>query len=70
MTVSVKHMFPNIHKHWSLKMLDGALEDQPEYNGFTDFCDTFQIMHGDDSDDEGQEVIGEFKVNTGVLNRF
>jgi len=45
----------------SVRMLDCSLEDMPEFNGFTDFCDTYQIMHGDDSDDEGQEVIGEFK---------
>lgn len=49
--------------HVFFQVYDYALEDIPEFNGFTDFCDTFQIMAGDgmDDDDEGQEVIGEFK---------
>lgn len=46
-----------------IQVYESALEDQPEYNGFVDFCDTFPIMAGDgNDDDEGQEVIGEFKV--------
>ncbi|XP_067936252.1 myoferlin-like isoform X2 [Watersipora subatra] len=45
----------------TILMYDCELEDVPEFEGFTDFCDTFQIMSGSADDEEGQEVIGEFK---------
>ncbi|KAF6018501.1 hypothetical protein EB796_023176 [Bugula neritina] len=45
----------------SVMIYDGPLESVPEFDGFTDFCDTFEIFTGDADDDEGQEVIGEFK---------
>ena len=53
-----------------MQVYDCALEDIPEFNGFTDFCDTFQIMAGDDDDDEGQEVIGEFKVGIAISDQI
>jgi len=43
------------------------LPSVPEFDGFTDFCDTFEIFTGDADDDEGQEVIGEFKVRENLL---
>lgn len=51
-----------------LQIYEAALESQAEFNGFVDFCDTFHILAGDGmDDDEGQEVIGEFKVRLNII---
>ena len=42
---------------------DNELEDLPEFNGLTDFCDTFKLERGKkQSKDDDPDVVGEFKV--------
>ena len=42
---------------------DNELEDLPEFNGLTDFCDTFKLERGKKQSKDGDpDVVGEFKV--------
>uniref|UniRef100_A0A8C5MHN0 Myoferlin n=1 Tax=Leptobrachium leishanense TaxID=445787 RepID=A0A8C5MHN0_9ANUR len=45
----------------TLKVYDTDLENVPEYNGLTDFCDTFKLYRGKYEENEDPSVVGEFK---------
>ncbi|XP_059893638.1 myoferlin-like isoform X1 [Gadus macrocephalus] len=46
----------------TLEAYDNELEDLPEFNGLTDFCDTFKLERGKkQSKDSDPDVVGEFK---------
>uniref|UniRef100_A0A8C5CU23 Myoferlin-like n=1 Tax=Gadus morhua TaxID=8049 RepID=A0A8C5CU23_GADMO len=46
----------------TLEAYDNELEDLPEFNGLTDFCDTFKLERGKkQSKDDDPDVVGEFK---------
>ncbi|XP_036404450.1 myoferlin-like isoform X2 [Megalops cyprinoides] len=46
----------------TLTVFDNELEDLPEFQGLTDFCNTFKLQRGKvDDDDEDPTVVGEFK---------
>ncbi|KAG7492728.1 hypothetical protein MATL_G00017920 [Megalops atlanticus] len=46
----------------TLTVFDNELEDIPEFQGLTDFCNTFKLQRGKaDDDDEDPTVVGEFK---------
>uniref|UniRef100_A0A8D0GFF7 Myoferlin n=1 Tax=Sphenodon punctatus TaxID=8508 RepID=A0A8D0GFF7_SPHPU len=40
---------------------DCELENIPEFNGLTDFCDTFKLYRGKSEDSDDPSVVGEFK---------
>ena len=42
----------------------GPLENQEEYNEFSDLIQTFKLFRGKNDDDEEPEVVGEFKVRS------
>ncbi|XP_055986386.1 myoferlin isoform X2 [Sorex fumeus] len=51
-----------IHKGYSkLKVYDCELEDVAEFEGLTDFSDTFKLYRGKSDDNEDPSVVGEFK---------
>ncbi|MFT7807213.1 myoferlin isoform X3 [Arapaima gigas] len=46
----------------TLKIYDCELEDVPEFQGLTDFCNTFKLQRGkNDEGDDDPAVVGEFK---------
>ncbi|XP_037547290.1 myoferlin [Nematolebias whitei] len=46
----------------TLRVYDRELEDVPEFNGLTDFCNTFKLQRGkNENGDEDPSVVGEFK---------
>uniref|UniRef100_A0A8B9P4B0 Myoferlin n=1 Tax=Apteryx owenii TaxID=8824 RepID=A0A8B9P4B0_APTOW len=45
----------------TLKVYDCELEKVPEFNGLTDFCDTFKLYRGKSEDSDDPSVVGEFK---------
>ncbi|KAM8924190.1 myoferlin isoform 2-T2 [Pelodytes ibericus] len=45
----------------TLKVYDTELENVPEFEGLTDFCDTFKLHRGKFEEDEDPSVVGEFK---------
>lgn len=48
----------------TFQVYDGELEDVPEFNGLTDFCNTFKLQRGkNENGDEDPSVVGEFKVS-------
>ncbi|XP_074230043.1 myoferlin isoform X1 [Camelus bactrianus] len=44
-----------------LKIYDCELEDVPEFEGLTDFSDTFKLYRGKSDENEDPSVVGEFK---------
>nr|XP_054765598.1 myoferlin-like [Lytechinus pictus] len=44
-----------------IQILPGELEDQPSFQGFSDFFDTFELARGKASTDGGPTLTGEFK---------
>ncbi|XP_004607583.2 myoferlin [Sorex araneus] len=51
-----------IQKGYSkLKVYDCELEDVAEFEGLTDFSDTFKLYRGKSDDNEDPSVVGEFK---------
>lgn len=45
----------------SLKVYNTELEEVPEFNGLTDFCETFKLFRGKSDDNDDPSVVGEFK---------
>ncbi|XP_030058885.1 myoferlin isoform X1 [Microcaecilia unicolor] len=45
----------------ALKVYDTELENVPEFQGLTDFCDTFKLYRGKVEEDDDPSVVGEFK---------
>ncbi|XP_061564455.1 myoferlin-like isoform X3 [Cololabis saira] len=46
----------------TLKVYDCELENVPEFNGLTDFCNTFKLQRGkNENGDDDPSVVGEFK---------
>lgn len=45
-------------------MYKTELEEVPQFNGLTDFCQTFKLQRGksNDDDEDDPSVVGEFKV--------
>ncbi|XP_019494547.1 PREDICTED: myoferlin [Hipposideros armiger] len=53
---------PYIQKGYSkLKIYDCELEDVTEFEGLTDFSDTFKLYRGKSDENEDPSVVGEFK---------
>jgi len=46
-----------------LKIYDCELEDVTEFEGLTDFSDTFKLYRGKSDENEDPSVVGEFKVS-------
>ncbi|KAL5022080.1 hypothetical protein ScPMuIL_001235 [Solemya velum] len=44
-----------------IKVYDTELEKSDDFQGFADFCDTFELNRGKDDEDEESNVVGEFK---------
>jgi len=38
------------------------LEKVEPFNNFIDFCNTFSLTHGKSTEEDEQEIVGEFKV--------
>uniref|UniRef100_A0A8C9SUQ4 Myoferlin n=1 Tax=Scleropages formosus TaxID=113540 RepID=A0A8C9SUQ4_SCLFO len=46
----------------TLKIYECELENMPEFQGLTDFCNTFKLQRGkNEDDDDDPAVVGEFK---------
>lgn len=46
-----------------LQIYDCELEDVEEFEGLTDFSDTFKLFRGKSDENEDPSVVGEFKVS-------
>lgn len=47
-------------------MYDCELEEVTEFEGLTDFSDTFKLYRGKSDENEDPSVVGEFKVSKTV----
>ncbi|XP_069095924.1 myoferlin isoform X4 [Pleurodeles waltl] len=45
----------------TIKVYDTELENVPDFDGLTDFCDTFKLFRGKSDESEDPSVVGEFK---------
>ncbi|XP_053548396.1 myoferlin isoform X2 [Bombina bombina] len=45
----------------TLKVYDWELENVPEFQGLTDFCETFKLYRGKSEESDDPSVVGEFK---------
>lgn len=45
------------------QIYDCELEDVTEFEGLTDFSDTFKLYRGKSDENEDPSVVGEFKVS-------
>ena len=44
------------------KIYNEELENHKEFNNFTDFCDSFELIRGITNIEEENENVGQFKV--------
>lgn len=44
------------------KIYNEELENQKEFDNFTDFCDTFELIRGKTKNEEEDQIVGQFKV--------
>lgn len=69
-TVGLFDSRPHLHSSEKLRLCgrffqvyDCELEDVTEFEGLTDFSDTFKLYRGKSDENEDPSVVGEFKVS-------
>lgn len=58
-------VLPSLISFFLIQVYKTELEEVPQFNGLTDFCQTFKLQRGksnDDDDGDDPSVAGEFKV--------
>lgn len=57
-------VLPSLISFFLIQVYKTELEEVPQFNGLTDFCQTFKLQRGksDDDDEDDPSVVGEFKV--------
>lgn len=58
-------VLPSLISFFLIQVYKTELEEVPQFNGLTDFCQTFKLQRGksnDDDDGDDPSVVGEFKV--------
>lgn len=54
--------------YYDFQVYDCELEDVAEFEGLTDFSDTFKLYRGKAEDNDDPSVVGEFKVSKMCVN--